>query len=135
MASRLGPVNPTADDLDNVAALVRYADGSVGSLMYLTQGALKVPKEYLEVFGGGVTAQLHNFESLVVFEQDRQKKQSMRLDKGQQAEMDAFVAAVQRGAPMPIPLESLIDTTSVTLAIEESARSGIEVPLIEKRAA
>jgi predicted dehydrogenase/threonine dehydrogenase-like Zn-dependent dehydrogenase len=134
MASRLKPANPTADDLDNVSALVRYADGSVASLMYLTQGALKVPKEYLEVFGGGITAQMHNFESLVLFEHDRQKKTSMRIDKGQQAEMDAFVAAVKRGAAMPIALESLLDTTAVTLAIEESARSGIEVPLLEKAA-
>ena len=135
MATRLKPANPTADDLDNVSALVRYADGSTASLMYLTQGALKVPKEYLEVFGGGITAQLHNFESLLVFEHDRQKKASMRLDKGQQAEMDAFVQAVKHGAPMPITLDSLIDTTAVTLAIEESARSGAEVPLIEKQAA
>ncbi|HJT60304.1 MAG TPA: bi-domain-containing oxidoreductase, partial [Burkholderiales bacterium] len=96
MAARLKPANPTADDLDNVCALVRYADGSVATLQYLTQGALKVPKEYLEVFGGGVTAQMHNFESLLVFEQERQKKLSMRLDKGQQAEMDAFVDAVKR---------------------------------------
>ena len=134
MASRLKPANPTADDLDNVCALVRYADGSVATLQYLTQGALKVPKEYLEVFGGGITAQMHNFESLLVFEQDRQEKLSMRLDKGQQAEMDAFVDAVKRGAPLPIALDSLIDTTGVTLAIEESARSGVEVPLLEKAA-
>jgi len=134
MASRLKPANPTADDLDNVSALVRYADGSVATLQYLTQGALKVPKEYLEVFGGGLTAQMHNFESLLVFEHERQKKVSMRLDKGQQAEMDAFVDAVKRGAAMPIPLDSLIDTTGVTLAIEESARSGVEVPLLEKAA-
>jgi predicted dehydrogenase/threonine dehydrogenase-like Zn-dependent dehydrogenase len=134
MASRLKPPNPTADDLDNVSALVRYADGSVATLQYLTQGALKVPKEYLEVFGGGVTAQMHNFESLLVFEQERQKKISMRLDKGQQAEMDAFVQAVKSGAPMPIALDSLLDTTGVTLAIEESARSGVEVPLLEKAA-
>lgn len=134
MATRLKPANPTADDLDNVSALVRYADGSTASLMYLTQGAIKVPKEFLEVFGGGITAQMHNFESLLVFEQDRQKKLSMRLDKGQQAEMDAFVQAVKRGTPMPIALESLVDTTSVTLAIEESARAGIEVALLEKAA-
>jgi predicted dehydrogenase len=135
MATRLKPASPTADDLDNVCALVRYADGSVASLQYLTQGALKVPKEYLEVFGGGITAQMHNFESLLVFEHDRQKKVSMRLDKGQQAEMDAFVHAVKHGAPMPIALESLLDTTALTLAIEESARSGTEVPLAEQRAA
>jgi hypothetical protein len=103
--------------------------------MYLTQGALKVPKEYLEVFGGGITAQMHNFESLVVFGEERERKQSMRLDKGQQAEMDAFVAAAKHGKPMPIALESLIDTTTVTLAIEESARSGAEIPLLQKQAA
>jgi len=135
MASRLKPANPTADDLDNVCALVRYADGSVATLQYLTQGAGKVPKEYLEVFGGGITAQMHNFESLLVFEQDRQKKVSMRLDKGQQAEMDAFVQAVKRGTAMPIALESLLDTTAVTLAIEESARAGAEIVLPAQRAA
>jgi predicted dehydrogenase len=134
MASRLKPANPTADDLDNVSALVRYADGSVATLQYLTQGSIKVPKEVLEVFGGGITAQMHNFESLLVFEHERQKKISMRLDKGQQAEMDAFVDAVKRGAAMPIALDSLVDTTQVTLAIEQSARSGAEVPLLEKAA-
>jgi predicted dehydrogenase len=134
MASRLEPANPTADDLDNVAALVRYADGSVGNLMYLTQGALKLPKEYLEVSGGGITAQMHNFESLMLFEHDRQKKVSMRIDKGQQAEMDAFVRALKAGDAMPIALESLLDTTEVTLAIEQAVRSGCEVALLEKAA-
>jgi hypothetical protein len=44
------------------------------------------------------------------------------------------VQAVKSGAPMPIALDSLLETTGVTLAIEESARSGIEVPLLEKAA-
>jgi hypothetical protein len=49
--------------------------------------------------------------------------------------MDAFVDAVKRGSALPIALDSLLDTTSVTLAIEESARCGAEVPLSEKQAA
>jgi predicted dehydrogenase/threonine dehydrogenase-like Zn-dependent dehydrogenase len=129
MATRLSPPGPGADDLDNVMALVRYEDGSVGSLAYLTQGALKVPKEALEAFGGGLAAQMHNFETLFLYEADGRKKTSMRIDKGQQAEMDAFVQAVKRGAAMPVPLESLFDTTRVTLAILESAASGREVPV------
>ena len=127
MATRLSPPNAGADDLDNVMALVRYEDGSVGNLLYLTQGAPKVPKESLEAFGGGLAAQLHNFETLFLYEEERQKKTSMRIDKGQQAEMDAFVQAVKRGGAMPIPLESLFDTTRATLAILESAASGREV--------
>lgn len=127
MASRLAPAQPTADDLDNIAALVRYADGSLASLHYLTQGGIKVPKELLEVHGGGATAQLHNFETLAVFQGEGAKKTAMRLDKGQQAQMDAFVHAVKGGGPMPIPLESLFDTTAATLAILESAASGREV--------
>jgi hypothetical protein len=129
MASRLAPGAATADDLENIAALIRYEDGSVGNLLYLTQGGAKVPKEYVEVFGGGITGQLHNFESLVFFDRNGQKKSSMRIDKGQHSQMDAFVRAVRHAGAMPIAPESLLDTTLATLLIEEAARSGTEMRL------
>ena len=129
MARRLGGAEATADDLDNVAALLRYADGSVGNLLYLTQGAAKLPKEFIEVHAAGISAQMHNFESLLTFEQDRQKKLDLRMDKGQRSELESFVQAVKHASPMPIPLESLFDTTAATLAIAEAARTGREIPL------
>lgn len=129
MASRLRAANATADDVENIIAVIRYDNGSVGNLLYLTQGGSQVPKEHLEVFGGGVTGQLCNFESLLLFDHDSRNKATMRIDKGQKSELDAFVHAVKHGGPMPIPVESLFDTTLATLLIAESAQTGKEIPI------
>ncbi|MGQ0749533.1 MAG: bi-domain-containing oxidoreductase [Betaproteobacteria bacterium] len=126
VASRLQTEHATPDDFENIVAVIRYDNGSCGNLLYLTQGGSRVPKEHLEVFGGGMTAQLNNFESLLVFDHDKRHKTNMRIDKGQEGELHAFVQAVKTGGAMPIPLESLLDTTLTTLLIEEAARTGKE---------
>jgi predicted dehydrogenase len=130
-AAALRPTHATADDRDNVAVTVTYDDGSVGVLLYLTRGGSRVPKEELEVYADGKTAQLHNFARLDVFEGDGRRSRSARLDKGQRAEMAAFVEAVRSGGPMPIPVDSLFDTTLATLAVGESLRRAAPVDLAE----
>jgi len=96
--------------------LAEHANGSVGNLMYLTQGGAKVPKESVEVFGGGGTAQLNNFETLKFFERSKVEQVRVARDKGQANQLAAFVDAVRTGSPMPISLESLFDTTLTGLA-------------------
>lgn len=129
-ATALRPPQPTADDLNNLTVTVRYENGGVAGLSYLTQGGSKVPKEFLEVFGGGMTLQLHNFESLLGFDhQKRRSTRTLRVDKGQQRQLAEFVSAARKGGPMPIPLSTLIDTTMITLAALESVRQGREVEL------
>lgn len=129
-AAALRPASTLPDDLDNVAVTLTYEDGSVASLLYLTQGGAKVPKEFIEIFGGGRTLQLHNFEHLLVYDRGAPEKLTARgIDKGQAAEMRAFVEAIRQGGPMPIPFDSLLDTTLATLAVGESLRTGRAVPL------
>lgn len=128
-AAALRPPETTPDDLENLAVVVRYENGSIGNLLYLTQGGAKLPKEYLELFGGGVTMQMHNFESLLYYDRSTRRRLSMRMDKGQRHALEAFVLAVRAGTPMPIPYESLLDTTLATLAAGESLRTGREIPL------
>jgi predicted dehydrogenase/threonine dehydrogenase-like Zn-dependent dehydrogenase len=119
----LRPNKVTPDDLENIAVTVQYEDGSLGNLLYLTQGGAKVPKEWLEVFGGGCTAQLQNFESLVTYENEKQDTLRARVvDKGQRHELEAFVSAAKTGSAMPIPVESLFDTTLTTIAALESTK-------------
>jgi predicted dehydrogenase/threonine dehydrogenase-like Zn-dependent dehydrogenase len=130
-AAALRPGPATADDRDNVAVTVSYEDGSVGVLLYLTRGGSRVPKEELEVYADGKTAQLHNFARLDVFEGDGRRSRTARLDKGQQGEMAAFVDAVRSGGPMPIPVDCLFDTTLATLAVGESLRRAAPVDLAE----
>lgn len=124
-AQSIHPDRPTADDLENISALVIYDDGSIGNLMYLTQGSSKVPKEFVEIFGVGKTVQLNNFESADIYEGSRHRTSGAGgMNKGQKEELDAFVQALKSGSEMPIPIASLLDTTLVTLAALDSMRAG-----------
>ena len=130
MAKSLRPEKALQDDLENIAVIVDYEDGSVGNLLYLTQGGQKLPKEYLEIFGGGCTAQLHNFESLTIFEGNSWRRlKRARLQKGQKEEIDTFIRAVKSGSDMPISVDSLLDTTLATLAAVQSSKTGKPVQL------
>jgi predicted dehydrogenase len=97
---------------------LEYPDGSVGIVSYLTTGSARFPKETVDVTGGGCSARLDNFVRATVW-RGRSKEVNRSLlgqDKGQAAQLAAFLAAVRTGAPMPISLESLVATTRATLA-------------------
>jgi predicted dehydrogenase/threonine dehydrogenase-like Zn-dependent dehydrogenase len=130
-AQCLRSIQGSPDDRDNLTVTVTYADGSVGQLLYLTQGGSRVPKEELEVFGGGKTARLHNFSELELYDGDARRRLRARLDKGQRAEMAAFVEAVVSGGAMPVPVDVQLETTLATLAAEESLVAGGPVALAD----
>ena len=115
-ASVLRPAGTVQDDLENLVISIQYANGSVGNLMYLTQGGAKVPKESMEVFGGGLTAQLRELRDARVLRPQQGRQVRAGRDKGQAAQLASFIEAVRTGSPMPISLETLFDTTLTTLA-------------------
>jgi predicted dehydrogenase len=130
-ATYLNSSRSSPDDRENMVVTVRYEDGSIGVLQYLTQGAKKVPKELLEVVGGGKTLQCHNFERLEIYEGTRRATKKSALDKGQRGELEAFLAAVQSGGPMAFTIDELIGTALVTLAASRAAREDRVVLLNE----
>jgi len=130
-AQSLRPEKLTTDDLENLAIVVHFENGSVGNILYLTQGGTKTPKEYLEVFGGGLTAQLHNFESVTYYEGDRATKNKRRVNKGQKEETEAYINCVKSAKSMPITLAELMDTTLATLAVVESAKTSVPIRLAD----
>ena len=119
------------EDPDNVAANVRFADGSVCQLTYATDGSMKVPKERVEAHAGGRTAVLDDFRRLSLYAGGKVKHRGSRLkqDKGHAAELRAVVESVRTGKPMPIPTNSLLATTRATFAIREAALTGGVVPV------
>lgn len=111
---------------DNVVITLEFADGSLGTITYVANGDVAFPKERVEIFGGGITAVLDDFRRLELVRGGRKKvhKSRLRQDKGHQEECKAFIAAVRKGSPLPIPFEELVVTTVTTFAIERSLRSG-----------
>jgi predicted dehydrogenase/threonine dehydrogenase-like Zn-dependent dehydrogenase len=105
---------------------VRFRNGSTGTITYLTNGNPRYQKETLDASGGGRSARLDNFAQAAVWNGRRRNATRARggQDKGQRMELTCFVDACRTGAPMPIPLEALVATTSATIAAERSLSSG-----------
>ena len=113
---------------DKVTFTLSFADGSVGTVHYLANGHRSFAKERLEVFCGGRILQLDNFRRLRGFGWPGFKKMNLwRQDKGNMACAAAFVDAIGRGKPAPIPFEELIATTLTTFAVVEALKKGAPV--------
>jgi predicted dehydrogenase len=115
---------------DNVALTLRFADGSIGSVVYTAMGDAQVAKEWLEVFGEGRVAILDDFRSLRLARDGRSRRlRSASQDKGFDEQMRRFLAAVRAGEPAPTPFEESLATTRATLAAVASLRSGAPEPV------
>ena len=116
---------------DDLQVVLRYPDGSTATISYVTTGAPGFPKETLDLVADGKVLRLDDFVRASVH--GPKKWVSSRLpkarDKGQNAELAAFVKAVRTGGPMPVPLESLVATTAATLAVHTGLADGAPVTL------
>jgi predicted dehydrogenase/threonine dehydrogenase-like Zn-dependent dehydrogenase len=120
-------LEPNCDD--NTVISLRFANGSEGTISYLTNGDRSYSKERVEVFGGGAVAVLEDFRCLDLVRHGRKQtfRSRFRQDKGHRAELEAFAAAVSgRGEP-PIPFDEIVSTTLTTLRAAESRSSAHSV--------
>lgn len=119
-ATMLSPRSPSSNDV--VTFTLGFADGSIGTIHYLSNGHRLVPKERLEVFCAGRILQLDNFKKLRAFGWPGFKKMSLRQqDKGQAACVAAFVESLRSGEPSPIPFDELVEVTNISFQVAEAA--------------
>nr|WP_202458107.1 bi-domain-containing oxidoreductase [Streptomyces sp. SID5464] len=120
---------------EDLQVVLRYPDGSTATISYVTTGPAGLPKETLDLVADGKALRLDDFVRASVY--DRKRWVSSRLpkarDKGQNAELAAFVKAVRTGGPMPVPLQSLVATTAATLAVQAGLAGGAPVTLARPR--
>lgn len=108
---------------DTVSIQLSFADGSVGTVHYFSNGCKAFPKERLEVFAAGRVLQLDNYRKLIGFGWPHFTKMNLwRQDKGQKACAAAFVQAMARGASAPIPFGEITEVTRVCIEIAETVR-------------
>ena len=113
---------------DTFAATIRYADGTVGSLVYSGGGDQRLSKERIEGFGGGTAVVIDDFRRLELYREGRRRIEKARQDKGHKAEVKRFLAAVAGESPPP-SAASYLSSSRVTLAIADAIRSGLPVDL------
>lgn len=118
--------NTTQHPSDNACLQIRFGNGSVGVITYVSSGDKTFSKERLEVFAGGAVAVLDDFRSLELCSRGRRRKVKsfLQADKGHRAEWRAMVRAVLEGGPSPIPFAEIISTTKATFRMMDSLASG-----------
>jgi predicted dehydrogenase/threonine dehydrogenase-like Zn-dependent dehydrogenase len=106
---------------EDIAVIVLgFADGSFGTVHYLANGARDFPKERIEVFCGGRVLQIDNFRSLTGYGWPGfRRMRGWTQDKGQDACAAAFLHAITRGEPSPIPPQQIFEVARASI---EAAR-------------
>lgn len=114
---------------EELACMISFLDGSIGTLTYVASGNSRTPKEYVEVLGGGVTGVIDNFQHGYVLKNRRRYRLGGRNDKGQAGELAAFLKMVVDGGLPPIPYDQLLAATQATIAVRESIEARKEIHL------
>jgi len=112
---------------DNVVMSFGFADGSIGTVSYLSNGDRAFPKERIEVFSAGRVAVLDDFRSLETVQDGKRRvyRSRLRQDKGHTGEWKSFVQALQTGSLPPIPYAHLFAVTRASFAAVAALRSRI----------
>ena len=96
------------------AVLVGFADGSVGELLYLEGAAPGLPKERIEVHGGGASGRIDDFVRGEI--QDGGRKRSLAgRGKGHAELVSAVLRCVKEGGPAPTPPGVLLQVSRAVL--------------------
>jgi len=114
------------DQSDDIAAIVRFPGGAVGTLLYSGSGDPGLSKERVEAYGGGFAAVIDDFRRLELYRSGKRVVIKSRQDKGHAAEIAAFVRAVRGKGEIP-SAQSYCDSTRATLALVDSLRAGVAV--------
>lgn len=108
---------------DNLAASLRFADGSIGTITYVANGDKSFSKERVEMFVQGKIAVLDDFRELQMIHDGKRTvtKSRLKIDKGHRGEWQAFAQAIRGGSASPIPFNALLNSTVATFALARAA--------------
>jgi len=129
--SATGLPNGTQYASDNVAVALKFTDGSIANLIYLTNGDRSIPKEFFEVFCQGAIARLHDFCTLELARNGKVQKFKGVQDKGHRRELELTIEAIRSGKPSPISFEELVEVTETTFLVQHALTTGEVIGLAQ----
>ncbi len=117
------------DTWDTLCINLSMQNGSVASISYFSNGSKQLGKEYLEVFCGNQSVVIDDFKTMTIYNNGVQKSKLSAQDKGHAHEVTAYLDAIRKGQPLPIPFEQSHHSTLVTFKVMESIREGTRITL------
>jgi predicted dehydrogenase/threonine dehydrogenase-like Zn-dependent dehydrogenase len=116
---KLSPKNDRIRNDDNVSILLKYEDGSVGSLQYFAVGNKAYQKESLEVHYDTKTIVMDDFMKLTGHGVKVKEITSKIPEKGQYEELIHMFDAIQNNK-FAIDFDDMVQTTQATFLIQDN---------------
>jgi predicted dehydrogenase/threonine dehydrogenase-like Zn-dependent dehydrogenase len=112
--------------IDDIASLqLRFGDGSIASIRYLSNGHRAFPKERIELFADGAVVRIDNWRSMRGWGASGVTTHLPHAqDKGHGALAEAFVRAVRAHGPAPIPPEEILEVSRWAILAARLAAQG-----------
>jgi predicted dehydrogenase len=108
--------------LDNFTATMRYAEGSVCSLLYTAQGGRELPKEALELHWDGRSCLLDDYRSLRGFG-IKLRLRTRTQEKGHPEELLAFQRAITGSLDRRVIWDEAVEVTRTALELDQQVRN------------
>jgi polar amino acid transport system substrate-binding protein len=109
---------------DTVNISLSFDNGSIGTISYFANGPKSLPKEYFEIYKGGLAARLMDFREVEILGAGKPvRKKLVSQDKGQKTMVSCVLTAIRNGGEYPIPLSDLLACTAATFGVLESLQA------------
>lgn len=108
---------------------LKMENGSIAAINYFANGNKKVPKEYIEVFGGGTIAQIDDFKTMRIVGKKTIKYRNKSQNKGHAHGVQSFLKSIADGTACPIPFEESYLSMMATLKVLESIRENRKISI------
>lgn len=116
--------------IDDLTTSIKFKDGSIVNICYISKGNDLLFKEYIEIFGGGISIIIKDFREFIKYSSNGIKKRKLiGQDKGQKNEVVEFVKSLLEKGESPIPFKEIFMTSLITFKIIESLKSGKVISL------
>lgn len=127
-AERISGNNRTAVNNDNVIINVKFADGSIGNIVYSASGDKAFSRERIEIFCEGKTVVSTDFrETLFQFAGKKKTYKTFNQSMGYKEELECFVDAAKGIANLKITPQEIFHSTATVFAIHKSLGQGAPV--------
>lgn len=116
---------PDTDDLnDTVSINLQFVNGSIGCIVYFSNGSKEMPKEYIEVYSTGLVGIIKDFKELEIYSIGKpRRKKTLIQDKGQSGMLRFFIKSIREGEAPLITADEIFTVTRTTFAVLDSLRT------------
>jgi len=119
-----------AANLNNTVVInMEFANGSVASVNYFSNGNKSVAKEYIEVFCGETVGIIDDFKTLSISGKKNSVKKFGGQDKGHANELKSYLKSISEGKPQPISFEDCYLSSLATLKVLQSIKENRKIAI------